>query len=78
MPMDKIYTFFYLRETYQDESAESILLSTRGLGENVEMTKDENIDCSPSEFVLKRILDFAKSYDVLKSASTGYVELNLN
>ena len=36
------------------------------------------MDFEPSERSLKNILDFARSYDVLETESTGYVEMNLN
>ena len=32
----------------------------------------------PSERSVKNILNFARSYDVLETESTGYVEMNLN
>ncbi len=36
------------------------------------------MDAEPSESLIKNILDFARSYDTLKTESTGYVEMNLN
>ena len=36
------------------------------------------MDFEPSERSIKNILDFARSYDVLETETTGYVEMNLN
>lgn len=35
-------------------------------------------EVQPSDQSVKRILDFARSYDVLESELTGHVEMNLN
>jgi hypothetical protein len=36
------------------------------------------MDIEPSESSIKNILDFAQSYEVLKTESTGHVEMILN
>lgn len=36
------------------------------------------MEFEPSESSVKNILDFARSYEVLETESTGYVEMNLN
>ena len=36
------------------------------------------MDFEPSESSVKNILDFARSYDVIETESTGYVEMILN
>ena len=78
MPMDKNYTFFYFTKTYHNENAKSELADVQRLNEEDMMNRGENEIYSPSEYVLKKIMDFSKSYDVVKTASAGYVELNLN
>jgi len=35
-------------------------------------------DFSPKKGIINHILDFARSYEVLNSQSTGIVEMNLN
>ena len=78
MSMDENYTFFYFTKTYRNESAKSELTDVQRLNEEDMINRGENEIYSPSEYVLKKIMDFSKSYDVVKTASTGYVELNLN
>ncbi len=36
------------------------------------------MDFGPSEHSIENILNFARSYEVLKTESSGYVEMNLN
>jgi len=43
-----------------------------------EVKKNVKAAYSPPESVLKTILDFAKSYDTVKTTPAGYVEINLN
>ena len=38
----------------------------------------ENVKMEPSEAAIKNILDFARSFDVIETKSTGYVEMILN
>ena len=38
----------------------------------------ENVPVAPSEKCIERILDFARSYEVLETENAGYVEMNLN
>ena len=40
-----------------------------------ELGRDED---SPSEETVQKIIDFARTYDVLKTKSAGLVEFNLN
>ncbi len=76
--MDKIYTFLIFENTQNcNESKDSCIHAVK-LGEEGMKTKNEEKIYSPSENVVNRILDFAKSYEVLKSTKTGCVELNLN
>ena len=70
--MQDYSTLIYFVNNYQKH-----LHSAKQLGEqmNESLTK---MDFEPSEQSVKNILDFAKSYDVLETESTGYVEMNLN
>lgn len=38
----------------------------------------KKMDYEPSSRAIKNILDFAQSYDTVKTESTGYVEMILN
>lgn len=41
-------------------------------------TEMEEINFEPSDRSIKNILDFARSFEVLETESTGYVEMILN
>ena len=43
--------------------------------DNIELERTEN---SPSEKIVRKILDFAHTYGVLETKSAGMVEMNLN
>jgi len=69
MPMQKISTLIYCvnrvnRESLTD-AAEKI-------------STEETYNLEPSEASIQNILNFARSYDVLETKQTGYVEMNLN
>jgi hypothetical protein len=72
MPMKKHSTLIYLVNRCQ----------TKGLASNkVENVIDNaltEMDFEPSEQSIKNILDFAGSYEVLDTESTGQVEMILN
>lgn len=38
----------------------------------------DNTEILPSERTIENILNFARSYEVLKTEEVGYVEMNLN
>ena len=61
--VDKFYVKQVLSESELDHAFENML---------AEMEKE------PSEQSIKNILDFARSYEVLETESTGHVEMNLN
>ena len=76
--MNNTFTLLKLNSTIVNNSARDefkIEEFTRDEGMKTKETEDVY---SPSDFVINRILDFSKSYEVLKSASAGMVELNLN
>ncbi len=76
--MDENCTLFYFIATYHAEPKRSCLIcSVRKESEGM-LRKTEEENYSPSDRILKKIFDFAKSYDALKTTSAGYVELNLN
>lgn len=72
MPMRKFSTLIYFVNQIQNDT-----LTTR-----IERGEDESSltmgGFEPSERSVKNILDFARSYDVLESEETGYIEMNLN
>ena len=72
MPMQDYSTLIYFVNNYQKD-----LHSAKQLDEQMNETLTK-MDFEPSEQSVKNILDFAKSYDVLETESTGYVEMNLN
>ena len=43
-----------------------------------DLTELEDAINTPSECIITNILNFARSYEVLETQKTGYVELNLN
>ena len=61
--VDSFYVKQELSESELDQAFENVL---------AEMEKE------PSEQSIKNILDFARSYEVLETDSTGHVEMNLN
>jgi hypothetical protein len=38
----------------------------------------ENAENTPSDHTIANILNFARSYEVIETRKTGYVEINLN
>ena len=70
--MQDYSTLIYFVNNYQKD-----LHSAKQLDEQMNETLTK-MDFEPSEQSVKNILDFAKSYDVLETESTGYVEMNLN
>lgn len=42
------------------------------------LAKMDNTEILPSERTIENILNFARSYEVLKTEEAGYVEMNLN
>lgn len=74
MPMQNYSTLIYFVNNFQNDVDVS-KLDLVGNGFENSRTK---MDFEPSERTIKNILDFARSYEVLETDSTGYVEMNLN
>lgn len=74
MPMQDYSTLIYFVNNFQKDVEATKL----GLGGNSFEDSLTMMDFEPSSRSLKNILDFARSYDVLETESTGYVEMNLN
>lgn len=75
MPM-KNFTFnFFIKKFCFNEASNSDYYVE--MSEN-ELVRLERSGDSPSAKTLKKIIDFAHSYDVLETKLTGYVEMNLN
>ncbi len=72
MPMQDYSTLFYFVKNFQSD-LQSKLRVCKDLEDSL-----TTMDFEPSERSVKNILDFARSYDVLETESTGYVEMNLN
>ena len=70
--MKKHSTLIYLVNNFQAE--EAIQNRVGNVIEN-ELTA---MEFNPSERSIENILNFARSYEVLKTESTGYVEMILN
>ena len=70
--MKKHSTLIYLVNNFQTDGATQI-----GVDDVIE-NKLTAMDFEPSERSIKNILDFARSYEVLETESTGYVEMILN
>ena len=71
--MQKISTLLFRINSFQADCDHCIVTEFENM---VDTTK--TIENGPSEKSIKNILDFARSYDVLESESTGYIEMILN
>ena len=73
MPMHEISTLIYCINTFSGKN------ETVSETESVKVFDiPGTVKMEPSEAAIKNILDFARSYDVLETESTGYVEMILN
>ena len=72
MPMKKHSTLIFFVNKFQAKD-----LSPRESENAIEKSLTE-MDFEPSERSIKNILDFAQSYEVLKTESAGQVEMILN
>ncbi len=74
--MRKDSTLIYFVNRFNSDS-ESYLFDTDDQFERTlaRMEIDENM---PSDRTIKNILDFARSYEVIETEETGYVEMILN
>ena len=76
MPMKKFSTLIFIfKKIYSNFNSESEF-SIKML-EN-DLTEMENAGISPSPETVQRIIDFARTYDVIDTVSAGQVEMNLN
>ena len=70
--MRKISTLTYIIKTYQNDLKKQELLSEEIFSD----FNDETYEPTPESIDL--IMNFARSYDVMETKSTGNIELNLN
>jgi SepF-like predicted cell division protein (DUF552 family) len=76
MPMKKNSTFIFLiKKIYSKITKETDL--SEEMSED-DLKKMEKAGFSPSEETIQKIIDFARTYDVLETVSAGQVEMNLN
>ncbi len=76
MPMDKCSTLVYCVNNFQFD-LESILSEEAQI--NIEGLKTQMEEVfEPSDETIESILNFARSYEVLETEETGFVEMNLN
>ena len=72
LPMKKHSTLIYLVNNFQTEE------TTQNRVDDVIENSLTTMEFEPSERSIENILNFARSYEVLETDSTGYVEMNLN
>lgn len=72
LPMKKRSTLIYFVNNFQAN------LSPKSKVDKAIENSLSTMDFEPSERSIKNILDFARSYDVLKTKSTGVVEMIVN
>jgi hypothetical protein len=77
-PMSKLSTLNYLINSYQAGKKEIELFQfSYGFSDNYKLDVDQ-FGFEPSQNSIHAILNFAAQYEVLKSLTTGNIELNLN
>ncbi len=74
MPMQKFSTLMYCFNSFRSDCEQC----ETSIAENELNAAETTNEMEPSETSIKNILDFARSYDVLETESTGYVEMILN
>lgn len=75
--MSRFSTFNYLINSYDAGKKEVELFRSEKIDFDINMNLDQ-LGFEPSTESILAILNFASQYEVLKSANTGNVELNLN
>lgn len=70
--MKKHSTLIYLVNSFQTEETTQIRV------DNVSENELTAMEFNPSERSIENILNFARSYEVLETESSGYVEMILN
>jgi hypothetical protein len=76
MRMSKNSTLIYFVNNFQVD-IESIVFETTQKNDESFLTEMENAPL-PSDATIESILNFARSYEVLETEETGFVEMNLN
>jgi hypothetical protein len=76
MPMKKKSTLLFVvkKINYQSECEPDF----SAMNSDSYSEKMKSAEFSPSARTIQRILDFARSYDVLETETAGQVEMNLN
>lgn len=72
MPMQKFSTLIYCIKSLKSD-VDSITLGNSDLN-----TSEATQMHSPSDASVKNILNFARSYDVIETKTTGHIEMILN
>lgn len=77
MPMKNYSTLIYFVNNIQTkfDSFDEESMDRQFEGFLAEMEVAEKV---PSDSTIKNILDFSRSYEVIETEKTGYVEMNLN
>ncbi len=70
-------TLIYFVNHFPSE-LESFLVDTENDIPENNLAAMDNTEILPSDRTIENILNFARSYEVLKTEETGYVEMNLN
>jgi uncharacterized protein YutD len=76
--MSKLSTFNYLVNSFYAGKKEVEILQINGFPSDNFDTNSIDSLFEPSQSSINAILNFASQYEVLKSARTGNIELNLN
>ena len=77
MPMRKNSTLIYVVNRIESENKATSLSRIETIINNL-FDENPEIGHSPSEKTIENILNFSRSYDVKKTESAGFVEMNLN
>lgn len=70
-------TLLYFVNHFSSELDSFLVEPENDIPEN-NLAEMDNTEILPSERTIENILNFARSYEVLKTEETGYVEMNLN
>lgn len=75
--MNKFSTLIYFVTNFQSEY-DSLKIESGQQSPGKFLTAMGNDEKVPSDQTIDNILNFARSYEVLETKNTGYVEMNLN
>jgi hypothetical protein len=76
MPMKNDSTFIFFFKKLYLKSLKEIISPLELSG--IDFSEMNEAKYSPSEEVVRKIIDFARTFDVLETESAGEVEMNLN